>query len=70
MKTPHLLTALVLASLAACGGSDGGSQVLGLAVAQGGFVEMVPTEAGHYPFVTHVMADAERGARGILAVTP
>jgi nitrite reductase (NO-forming) len=51
------------------GGGDGGSQVLGLAVAQGGFVEMVPTEAGRYPFVTHVMADAERGARGILTVT-
>ena len=53
----------------AAGGADGGSQVLGLVVAQGGFVEMVPTEAGHYPFVTHVMADAERGARGILTVT-
>ena len=25
---------------------------------------------GHYPFVTHAMADAERGARGILRVTP
>ena len=52
------------------GGSDGGSQVLDLAVAQGGFVELTATEAGHYPFVTHVMADAERGARGVLAVTP
>ena len=50
-------------------GGTGGSQVLALAPAQGGFVELVPREPGHYPFVTHVMADAERGARGILAVT-
>ena len=52
------------------GGTGGGSQVLDLAAAQGGFVELTPVEAGHYPFVTHVMADAERGARGILRVTP
>jgi nitrite reductase (NO-forming) len=52
------------------GGSGGGSQVLDLATAQGGFVELTPVAAGHYPFVTHVMADAERGARGILRVTP
>ena len=44
--------------------------MLDLAAAQGGFVELTPVEAGHYPFVTHVMADAERGARGILRVTP
>ncbi len=43
--------------------------MLALAPAQGGFVELVPREPGHYPFVTHVMADAERGAHGILAVT-
>lgn len=49
--------------------ATGGSQVLGLAPAQGGFVEFVPTEPGSYPFVTHAMADAERGAHGILAVT-
>lgn len=48
---------------------SGGSQALGLAVAQGGFVEMVPTESGRYPFVSHVMIDAERGAHGILEVT-
>ena len=52
------------------GDTGGGSQVLDLAAAQGGFVELTPVEAGHYPFVTHVMADAERGARGILRVTP
>jgi nitrite reductase (NO-forming) len=58
-------------SSAGTGGTtgSGGSQVLALAPAQGGFVELVPREPGHYPFVTHVMADAERGARGILAVT-
>lgn len=49
--------------------ATGGSQALGLAAAQGGFVEMVPTESGHYPFVSHVMIDAERGAHGILEVT-
>ena len=52
------------------GDTGGGSQVLDLAAAQGGFVELTPREPGHYPFVTHAMADAERGARGILSVTP
>ena len=52
------------------GGRAGGSQVLDLAVAQGGFVELTPHEPGRYPFVTHAMADAERGARGVLRVTP
>ncbi|MDF2846833.1 MAG: aniA, partial [Oerskovia sp.] len=47
----------------------GGSQVLGLAVAQGGFVEMAFPEAGRYPFVSHAMIDAERGAHGFFAVT-
>jgi nitrite reductase (NO-forming) len=53
------------------GGSTGtgGSQALDLAAAQGGFVEVTFAEAGHYPFVSHVMSDAERGARGIVAVT-
>ena len=27
-------------------------------------------EAGHYPFVSHVMADAERGAHGLVQVQP
>ncbi|MBM6401428.1 multicopper oxidase domain-containing protein [Phycicoccus sp. MQZ13P-5] len=51
------------------GTSGGGSQVLDLGVAQGGFVELDAGAPGHYPFVTHAMADAERGAKGILAVT-
>ncbi|GAA4404264.1 multicopper oxidase domain-containing protein [Fodinibacter luteus] len=51
------------------GAASGGSQVLDLAPAQGGFVELSMPEAGHYPFVTHAMADAERGAHGILDVT-
>lgn len=42
---------------------------LGLMPAQGGFVELVPPEAGHYPIISHVMIDAERGAHGILEVT-
>jgi len=50
-------------------GRDGGSQALAMQPAQGGFVELTFPEAGHYPFVTHIMADAERGAKGIFAVT-
>lgn len=53
------------------GGSTGtgGSQVLDLAVAQGGFVELTFPEPGNYPFVNHVMVDAERGAAGTFHVT-
>lgn len=47
---------------------SGGSQALALAAAQGGFVELALPEPGHYPFVSHVMVDAERGAHGILDV--
>ena len=54
----------------AFGTSGGGSQALGLEPAQGGFVETVFPEAGRYPLVTHVMADAERGAHGYVQVTP
>lgn len=46
-----------------------GSQALALGAAQGGFVEIVFPEAGHYPFVSHVMVDAERGAHGIFVVS-
>jgi nitrite reductase (NO-forming) len=49
--------------------SEGGSQSLALAPAQGGFVELTFPEPGHYPFITHVMVDAERGAHGIVSVT-
>jgi nitrite reductase (NO-forming) len=53
------------------GGSTGtgGSQVLALAPAEGGFVELTFPEAGTYPFVTHAMGDAERGAQGRFRVT-
>ncbi|MFS8522252.1 MAG: multicopper oxidase domain-containing protein [Micromonosporaceae bacterium] len=47
----------------------GGAQVLDLAPASGGFVETVFTEAGHYPFLSHAMVDAERGARGVVEVS-
>ncbi|UJP08946.1 hypothetical protein L2X99_10695 [Microbacterium sp. KUDC0406] len=47
---------------------DTGSQALGLMPAQGGFVELTFPEAGHYPFVSHFMIDAERGAHGIFDV--
>jgi nitrite reductase (NO-forming) len=47
---------------------DAGAQVLPLLPAQGGFVELELDEPGDYPFVSHVMVDAERGARGVLRV--
>lgn len=47
----------------------GGAQVLDLAPAAGGFVETVFPQAGTYPFVSHSMVDAERGARGAFRVT-
>jgi nitrite reductase (NO-forming) len=52
------------------GGSTktGGAQALALMPAQGGFVELTFDEAGTYPFVSHVMSDAEKGARGLFVV--
>ncbi|HZK04594.1 MAG TPA: multicopper oxidase domain-containing protein [Actinomycetaceae bacterium] len=47
-------------------GAGGGAQALGLLPAQGGFVELELPEAGNYPFVSHIMSDAEKGAHGIL----
>ena len=47
----------------------GGAQGLALAPGQGGFVELSFPEPGHYPFVSHVMVDAERGAHGVFHVT-
>ena len=55
---------------AASGGTDGGAQVMPLQPAQGGFVELSFPEEGHYPVVSHIMVDAERGAHGIVKVTP
>jgi nitrite reductase (NO-forming) len=46
-----------------------GAQVLPLLAAQGGFVELVPAEAGHYPVVNHLMSLAEKGAHATLEVT-
>lgn len=45
-----------------------GSQSLGLQPAQGGFVELTFPEKGTYPFVSHFMIDAERGAHGLFRV--
>ncbi|WP_216721849.1 multicopper oxidase domain-containing protein [Streptomyces mayonensis] len=47
----------------------GGSQVLDLAPAQGGYVETVFPEAGHYSFVDHDMRRAGAGARGTVEVS-
>jgi nitrite reductase (NO-forming) len=49
-------------------GDPGGSQALALEPAQGGFVELVFPEPGDYPFVTHRMSDAEKGARGVFRI--
>jgi nitrite reductase (NO-forming) len=46
-----------------------GAQVLPLLAAQGGFVEFVPPQPGHYAIVNHQMSDAEKGAKGVLEVT-
>ncbi|SMF09903.1 hypothetical protein SAMN06296028_1091 [Kocuria indica] len=48
----------------------GGAQVLDLASAQGGFVELEFSEPGTYPFVNHSLAEAERGAKGLIRVSP
>jgi nitrite reductase (NO-forming) len=50
-------------------GGSGGAQVLPLLPSQGGFVEMTFPEPGHYPLVSHLMVDAERGAHGFFEVT-
>lgn len=44
----------------------GAAQVLDLAPAQGGFVEFTLPEPGRYPLVSHRLADADRGASGLL----
>lgn len=46
-----------------------GAQTLALLAAEGGFVELVPVEAGHYALVNHQMSLAEKGAHGVLEVT-
>jgi len=50
-------------------GTVGGAQALALQPAQGGFVELTFPETGHYPFVSHIMVDAERGAHGVFRIT-
>jgi len=47
----------------------GGSQVLDLAPAQGGFVELTFPEPGHYMIMDHDLRHAEGGARGTVTVT-
>ncbi|MFZ6003016.1 MAG: multicopper oxidase domain-containing protein [Actinomycetota bacterium] len=47
------------------GAAQGGSQVLDLQPAQGGFVEFTFDEAGLYPIVTHKFANVGKGALGL-----
>ncbi|TDO44186.1 nitrite reductase (NO-forming) [Kribbella sp. VKM Ac-2571] len=51
-------------------GGQAGAQSLGLQAGQGGFVDLTFPESGDYPFVSHVMVDAERGAHGSFHVSP
>ena len=44
---------------------SGGSQVLDLQPAQGGFVEFDLAEPGFYPIVTHKFANVGKGALGL-----
>jgi nitrite reductase (NO-forming) len=44
----------------------GGAQVLDVPPGAGGFAELVVPEPGTYPVVTHRLADAARGATGLL----
>ncbi len=48
---------------------QGASQVLDVATAQGGFVEQVFPQPGHYSLVDHDMRRGENGARGVVTVT-
>ena len=48
--------------------THGGSQVLDLQPAQGGFVEFTFAEDGLYPFVTHKFMNPGKGALGFFAV--
>jgi nitrite reductase (NO-forming) len=51
------------------GRGHGGSQALDLAPAQGGFVEFSLEAPGEYPFITHRIADASKGAAGVFRAT-
>lgn len=46
--------------------NGGGSQVLDLAPAQGGFVEFICAEEGNYTAVSHRFADVPRGAAAVI----
>jgi Putative multicopper oxidases len=49
--------------------AHGAAQAFSLLPGQGGFVEFTVPAAGHYPFLSHLMVDAARGASGMLTVT-
>jgi nitrite reductase (NO-forming) len=49
--------------------SRGAAQVLPLQPGEGGFVEFTLAGPGHYPFISHLMIDASRGATGTLVAT-
>lgn len=47
----------------------GASQAIDLSAAQGGFVEMVFPEAGHYAMIDHNFQRGENGSKGVIEVT-
>jgi nitrite reductase (NO-forming) len=50
--------------------AHGSAQILHVDPGDGGFVDVTFSQPGTYPFLTHDMADAVRGASGAFAVTP
>lgn len=67
--TEYLNGAYLLKDGQSEGGESGGAQTLPVDPGNGGFVELRFTEAGTYPFLSHVMADAVVGASGAFTVT-
>jgi nitrite reductase (NO-forming) len=50
--------------------AHGAAQELDLQPGEGGFVEFVLPKPGTYPFTTHRLADAQRGAMGTFVASP
>jgi nitrite reductase (NO-forming) len=67
--TEYLNGAYLLKDGRSEGVESGGAQTLPVDPGNGGFVELRFAEAGTYPFVSHVMADAVIGASGAFTVT-
>lgn len=67
--TEYLNGAYLLKDGRSAGAESGAAQTLPVDPGNGGFVELRFAEAGTYPFVSHAMADAVKGATGQFTVT-